>query len=730
MGYRLDKGGHIDRSQAIQIRWNGRRISAFAGDTVASALLANDIPVVGRSMKLHRPRGILSAGPEEPNALVTLGRGAELEPIVRATMFPVQEGLEVRAQNAWPSVNFDLGRMLDRTSSLWHAGFYNKTFKWPSWDFWERYIRRTAGIAKPPRERDPARYDAVNAHCDLLVVGGGPAGLLAAQAAARAGLTVIVAEQDFECGGRLLATNTLINDAPVIVWFASVLGELAPSRNVTLLTATTCFGLYDHGTAGLLQRLDVGSKPSAVRQRYWRVHARQTLLATGAIEQPLVFEQNDLPGIMLAGAIRQYANRHGVAAGRRIVLATNNDSAYLAALDLVAAGAPVKLLVDSRSESPPDLTKWLHAQGVEVRAGTSVAKAVGKKRLERVKLSTQEEVACDALGTSAGWMPAIHLWSQARAPLKWDEPSRAFRPQDSRPPLLAVGSVNGASTLDAAFADAMSAVRQALAHAGKPDELLVARPTVQEAPLSAEVGVPPRADGRPDRQWLDYQHDVTLADVEIARQEGYEHIELLKRYTTCGMAVDQGKTSNLNALLTVAEKSSKSAAEVGTTTFRPPFTPVTLGAIAGRQTGARYAPRRLLPAHAEHEALGAQWWEAGGWMRPACYPKKGETVHQAAQREASAVRSGVGLFDASPLGKIEVTGADCREVPRPLLRQQHRKARRGPRPLRADAQRERRHHRRRHGRPAGPRSLPGHDDERRRLAHRRLARGMAPVRVA
>ncbi len=659
MGYRLDKGGHIDRSQAIQFRWNGRKLTAFAGDTIASALIANDIPVVGRSMKLHRPRGVLSAGPEEPNALVTLGRGAGLVPIVRATMFPVQEGLEVRAQNAWPSVNFDFGRMLDRTSGLWHAGFYNKTFKWPSWDFWERHVRRAAGIAKPPRARDPARYDAVNAHCDLLVVGGGPAGLLAAQAAARAGLTVIVAEQDFECGGRLLATNTLINDAPVIVWFASVLGELAPSRNVTLLTATTCFGLYDHGTAGLLQRLDVGSKPTAVRQRYWRVHAKQTLLATGAIEQPLVFEQNDLPGVMLAGAIRQYANRQGVAAGRRIVLATNNDSAYLAALDLVAAGAPVRLLVDSRGESPPDLAKWLRAQGVEGRAGTSVAKAVGKKRLERVKLSTQEEVACDALGTSAGWLPAVHLWSQARAPLKWDETSRAFRPQDSRPPLLAVGSVNGASTLDAAFADALSAVRQALAHAGKPDELLVARPTVQEAPLSAEVGVPPRADGRPDRQWLDYQHDVTLADVEVARQEGYEHIELLKRYTTCGMAVDQGKTSNLNALLTVAEMSSKSAAEVGTTTFRPPFTPVTLGAIAGRQTGARYAPRRLLPAHAEHEALGAAWWEAGGWMRPACYPRKGETVHQAALREASAVRSGVGLFDASPLGKIEVTGADA-----------------------------------------------------------------------
>jgi len=660
MGFRLEKGGHIDRSQAIHFRWNGRKLAAFAGDTIASALIANDVAVVGRSMKLHRPRGVLSAGPEEPNALVTLGRGAEVEPSARATMIPVRDGLEVRAQNAWPSVNFDLRRAFDRTAGLWHAGFYNKTFKWPSWDFWEGFIRRTAGLANPPRVRDPARYEALNAHCDLLVVGGGPAGLLAAQAAARAGLTVIVAEQDFECGGRLLATNTLINDAPVTVWFASVLGELAPSRNVSLLTATTCFGLYDHGTAGLLQRLDTGSKPSAVRQRFWRVHAKQTLLATGATEQPLVFENNDLPGILLAGAIRQYANRYGVAAGRRIVLATNNDSAYLAALDLVAAGAPVKLLVDSRGESPADLAKWLRAQGVEVRAGATVVRAFGDKRLEKVKLSTQEEVACDALGTSAGWMPAVHLWSQARAPLAWHEPSHAFRPKDSRPPLLAVGSLNGAGTLDAAFADALSAVRQVLAHAGRPDELLVARPVVQEAPLSGEVGVVPRpADGRSDRQWLDHQHDVTVGDVELALQEGYEHIEHLKRYTTCGMAVDQGKTSNLNALQAVAEMTSRSAAEVGTTTFRPPFTPVTLGALAGRQTGARYAPRRLLPAHAEHEALGAHWWDAGGWLRPACYPKKGETVEQAAQREASAVRSGLGLFDASSLGKIEVSGPDA-----------------------------------------------------------------------
>jgi sarcosine oxidase subunit alpha len=659
MGYRLDKGGHVDRSQPIHFRWNGRKLPAFAGDTVASALLANNVAIVGRGMKLHRPRGVFTIGPEEPNALVTLGRGALLEPSARATMIPVRDGLEVRAQNAWPSVRFDLARTLDRTAGLWGAAFYHKTFKWPSWDFWERWIRRSAGIAKPPRERDPARYDATNAHCDLLIVGGGPSGLLAAQVASRSGLSVILAEQDFECGGRLLATNTLINDAPVTVWFASLLGELAASRSVKLLTATTCFGLYDHGMAGLVQRLDLGNKPSAVRQRYWRVHAKQTLLATGAIEQPLVFAQNDLPGIMLAGAARQYANRYGVAVGKRIVLATNNDSAYLAALDLVAAGAPVKLVVDCRVEAPADLAKWLHAQGVEVRAAASVVRALGRRRVEGIVLDNGEDIACDALGVSGGWQPAVHLWSQARAAIAFDDNRRSFRPQGSQPPLQAVGSLNGCTSLEASFAEAIDAVHKVLVHAGRPDELMVARPTVQEAPLAPESGVPPRPQAESGRQWLDLLHDVTVADAEIALAEGYEHIEHVKRYTTCGMAADQGKTSNLNALLAVAEMTAKSPAEVGTTTFRPPYTPVTLGAVAGRQLGAHYAPRRLLPAHAEHAALGAHWWEAGGWMRPACYPRKGETPAQAVQREAAAVRAGVGVFDASPLGKIEITGPDA-----------------------------------------------------------------------
>ncbi len=660
MGYRLDRGGHIDRSQPIRLRWNGRKLAAFAGDTIASALLANDAHIVGRSMKLHRPRGILSAGIEEPNALVTLGRGAELEPSAHATMIPVREGLAVHAQNAWPSVRFDFGRILDLTAPLWHAAFYHKTFKWPSWDFYEWWIRRTAGIANPPRQPDPARYDAVNAHCDLLVVGGGPTGLLAAQVAARAGLTVILAEQDYECGGKLLGTHALIDDAPVIVWLASVLGELAASRNVTLLTDTTAFGLYDHGNAGLLQRLDLQNTARPVRQRYWRVHAKQTLLATGAIEQPLVFEQNDLPGIMLAGAIRQYANRYAVAAGRRIVFATNNDSAYLAALDLAAAGVEVPLLADSRTEAPAVLADALRAQGAELRAGTTVVKALGRRSLRSIQLSTQEEIACDALGMSGGWAPAVHLYSHARGALAFDETHQSFLPRNPRPPLLGAGAVTGCTMLAETFADAMQATERVLEHAGRSPEALVAQPVVEELSVSSAVGVMRRAaEGRSRRQWLDFLHDVTVTDVQLALAEGYEHIEHLKRYTTCGMAADQGRTSNLNALLTVAELTGRSPAAVGTTTFRPPFAPVTLGALAGRQIGPRYAPRRLLPAHADHDALGAHWWEVGGWMRPACYPRAGETVLQAVQREATAVRAGAGIFDTSPLGKIEVTGADA-----------------------------------------------------------------------
>jgi sarcosine oxidase subunit alpha len=664
MGYRLAQGGHIDRTQSFRFRWNGRALSAFAGDTVASALLANNVRIVGRSMKFHRPRGLLSAGVEEPNALVTLGHGAECEPTARATMIPVSNGLNVRAQNAWPGIRFDLGRIFDMTAPLWPAGFYNKTFTWPSWHFYEPWIRRVAGLAAAPRQPDPARYDAVNAHCDLLVVGGGPAGLLAAQIAARAGLVVLLAEQDFECGASLLGSAVTINDAPPVVWLASVLGELAASRNVTLLNGTTCFGLYDHGTAGLVQRLDLQGPERAASQRYWRIHARQVLLATGAIEQPLVFERNDLPGMMLAGAVRQYANRYGVAAGRRVAFATNNDSAYLAALDLAVAGVAVAHVLDSRKAPPPVLAEALRERGVEVSAGTTVLQGRGHRSLRGVVVNTNgdepREVACDALGMSGGWAPALHLYSQTRSALVYEAGRRCYLPRDPRPPLACAGALAGCVTLAQTLADASRAAYAALAQAGKTQEALVREAVVEEPPVSAEVGATRFAPaGRGSRQWLDFQHDVTVADVEIAIAEGFDHIELVKRYTTAGMSVDQGKTGNLNTLLAFAELTGRMPADLSMTTYRPPYTPVALGAIAARQTGERYAPRRLMPAHDAHVTLGAHWWEAGGWMRPACYPRQGESLPEAVRREAIAVRTSAGIFDASPLGKIEVTGPDA-----------------------------------------------------------------------
>ena len=660
-GNRLDIGGRIDRSHPLSFRWNGRSLPAFAGDTIASALLANGVRIVGRSMKLHRPRGILSAGIEEPNALMTIGNGALIEPNARATMVPVGEGLEVRAQNCWPNVEFDLGRVFDATSPLWPAGFYNKTFIWPSWHFYEGLIRRAAGLGPAPELPDPSRYEAVNAHCDLLIVGGGPAGLHAAAIAARAGMTVILAEQDFECGGELLASRATIDGRPAMDWVERIVSELTALPHVTLLTATTAFGLYDHGNAGLLQRLDLAGIKGKTRQRYWRVRAKQTLLATGAIEQPLVFEQNDLSGIMLASAVRQYANRYAVAAGRRIVFATNNDSAYLAALDLAAADVEVPLLLDSRASAPATLADALCARGVEVRVNAVVVKASGGKALRSLRFGTldaggsvvdERRIDCDALGMSGGWVPTVHLFSHARGKLEFDNLRQCFLPRSGTAPVLCAGSITGAATLVETFASASDALNKA---AGA-----VTLPSIDEPGVRGEVGVVHRTPaGHTHRQWLDLQHDVTVADVELAISEGFGNIEHLKRYTTAGMSVDQGKTSNLNTLLAVSELTDRNPADIGTTTYRPPYSPVTLGALAARQTGDRYTPRRRLPAHSEHELLGAHWWETGGWMRPGCYPRAGESVHDSIRREALAVRNAVGIYDASPLGKIEVTGPDA-----------------------------------------------------------------------
>jgi sarcosine oxidase subunit alpha len=487
--------------------------------------------------------------------------------------------------------------------------------------------------------------------------------LQAARLAASAGLDVMLVEQDVEFGGALLSESATIEGRAAADWASAAIAELSAHPRVRLLAATTAFGLYDHGHVGLLERACDRGEGSAIRHRYWRVRAAGLVLATGAIEQPWVFERNDLPGVMLANAVRAYARRFAVAAGRRIVLATNNDAAYATALDLVAAGVPVPLVVDSRAAPPAALLSRAERVGIEVQRGSWVAAAHGGPSLARVTVDGaggSREVDCDVLGVSAGFAPAIHLWSHARGRLAYDAERRCFLPVDGTAPAAVAGGAAGASTLADCFASAARAVERELARLGRAASVPREGPRVDEHPIGPAVDARRVApSGRRHRQWLDFQHDVTLADVDLALREGFDAIEHLKRYTTTGMSVDQGKTSNLNALLVVAELTGRAPDTVGATTFRPPYTPVTLGALAGRTVGDLYAPRRTLPAHDEHVRLGAAFQEAGGWMRPECYPRPGESKHAAIEREVRAVRSTAGLFDASSLGKIEVEGPDA-----------------------------------------------------------------------
>jgi sarcosine oxidase subunit alpha len=658
---RLLSGGHINRQKPLSFRFNDQSYTGFEGDTLASALLANRVKMLSRSFKYHRPRGIFSAGEEEPNALLEIGEGARREPSCRAPMVPLREGLVARSQNCWPSLDFDAGRMIDYSHSLWPAGFYNKTFKWPNWHSWEEIIRRTAGLGRPLTEADPDHYEQVNAHCDLLVIGAGPAGLAAALVAGRAGLRVMLVDQHEEMGGVLLWEPYQLDGQSARHWAQQVSAELATLDNVILLPRTTVAGSYDHNVTTLLQR----GQGSRWRECYWTVRPRQVLLAAGAIEQGMIFPENDRPGIMLAGAVRHYLQRYAVVPGQEVVIATNNDTAYQTAMDLHQAGIAVGAVVDGRIQTDLVFKQQLQALGIELLSGARIVGTAGDKALREVHIEKLDGTQmgrkkCDLLAVSGGWSPRVHLFSHARGSLKFDDHSQSFHP-DRLPPNFAVaGSANGTVGLADCWAEALQiteSICTALGH--KADSLKL--PEIDQTPVeSGQVSHLPVANCK-KRQWIDLAHDVTFGDAELAVREGYVSVEHFKRYTTTGMSVDQGKTGNLNAFIALGSLTGRETGSVGTTTFRPPYMPVTLSAIAGPYNGRFFAPERLLPAHFVHQELNGHFEDFGGWHRPECYLQSCETEQQAIQREALAVRQGVGVFDNSPIGKIEVRGPDAAE---------------------------------------------------------------------
>ncbi len=682
MSTRLAQGGRlVNRARAIRFSFDGRQYQGYEGDTLASALLANDQMLMGRSFKYHRPRGVVASGAEEPNALVNLGHGPAFEPNARATTTELFDGLEAESQNHWPSLDYDIGSVNSALSRFLPAGFYYKMFIHPR-SFWkhvyEPFIRQSAGLGRAPKSPDGDLYEQFHAHVDVLVIGGGIAGLQAALSAGSAGARVMLIEQTADWGGRAMVDAPQIDGAPAEYWVKKTLQALEAMPNVTLRTRCMGAGVYDHGYTLALERLtDHAPDPGKVRQRLWRIRARQIITATGAIERPLSFAGNDIPGVMLASALRDYVINWGVSAGDRTVVVTNNDDAYRTAIALVQAGLIVPAILDARPNPDGPLIRAARDLGIRVEPGRAVVKVKGRSRVTGVAVGLQagegavlEEIPCDAVAMSGGWSPVVHLWSHCGGKLMWDSVQAMFRPDANRPPLgadgvgfvLPAGIANGRLRTAEVLADgAIAGETAAIALGLPPGEGIAPEAEDPEEGEIAPVWIMPQGAGVKLRakMWLDFQNDVKVTDVQLAAREGYESVEHTKRYTTLGMATDQGKLSNINGLAVLSGALNTPIPQTGTTTFRPPYTPVTMGAIAGSARGDLFQPVRKTPMHDWHEANGAHFEPVGLWRRPYAFPRAGESVEQAVHREVTNTRHRVGVLDASTLGKLIVKGPDA-----------------------------------------------------------------------
>tara|TARA_B110001450_G_scaffold159488_1_gene148729 strand:+ start:527 stop:3541 length:3015 start_codon:yes stop_codon:yes gene_type:complete len=682
MSTRLSKGGRlIDRSKSVEFTFDGKRLNGYEGDTLASALLANNQRLVGRSFKYHRPRGIVASGPEEPNALVGLGAGSKFEPNQRATTTELFAGLHSKSQNAWPSLEFDIGGINRIMSRVFPAGFYYKTFIFPrfAWKhIFEPFIRKAAGLGAAPTEKDADKYEYFYAHVDVLIIGGGSSGLAAALEVGRSGAKVLVLEQKNTWGGRAPVDGVVIDNEKSEEWINKALAELESMPNVSLKNRTMGAGVYDHGWATGYESL-TDHMPSKVgpRQRLWRIRATRILTTTGAIERPLSFAGNDLPGVMLAGSVRDYIVDFGTSCGDIMVLATNNDDAYRTAIAQCEVGLKVAIILDARSNVTGELPNKARSMGIRVETGMAISKVKGSKGVSGVSICLQagegipiEEIKCDVVAMSGGWSPIVHLWSHCGGKLNWDNDNAMFRPDADRPPLgadgsgfvIVGGSANGYLKADDSIKDAISQ--------GK----IVAKQVGFKPIKSKNITVDVEAEAEIEQIWqmpqgmsvklqaktfLDYQNDVKVSDVRLAAREGYESVEHTKRYTTLGMATDQGKLSNINGLAILADSLNAEIPNVGTTTFRPPYHPISMGSIAGDARGELFKPIRKSPIHNWIEANGGFFEPVADWRRPYCFQQNDEPVKDAVKREILNTRTNVGLLDASTLGKIIVKGPDA-----------------------------------------------------------------------
>ncbi len=679
--FRLESGEGINQTEKISFKFNGKTLFGYKGDSLASALLANGIHLIGRSFKYHRPRGILSSGSEEPNALVQIIKDkdkAKTDPNVRATQIEIYEGLEAQSQNCWPNVKFDIGEINSIFSSILPAGFYYKTFMWPSklWRKYEYFIRKSAGLGKSPTEKDPDKYDHKYYHCDVLIVGGGPAGITAALMAAKSGNKILLVDEKPEFGENLLSSskeNIKINDLSPAEWIKVKRKELLNFKNIKTLNRTTVSAYHNYNYLIMMQsltdHLSENEKKGKIRQRLWKVRAKKVILATGSIERPLVFDGNDRPGIMLSSAVKKYLNFYGVKCGNKIIIFTNNDSAYETAIELHNKNLKVQAIVDIREESSGDLPKKCNELGLKIYWKHAIVSSSGYTKVKNVsvmKLSKDNSVVigkkiiikCDSVAMSGGWTPAVHLFTQSGGKLDFNNQNFCFYPKKTTQKQISIGSCNGtfklADIINESNQKTSEFINQNVENKNKISE-------PKEGDLENIWLLPSNKALGKTKSFIDFQNDVTAKDIKLALREGYKSIEHVKRYTTTGMATDQGKIANMHALGIVAETTNTKMGDLGTTTFRPPYTPLTFGAIVGRNVNQFFDIIRRTPIHSWHKKKNAKFEDVGQWKRAWYYPIDNESMFDAVQRESKAARTKAGILDASTLGKIDIQGSDTSE---------------------------------------------------------------------